>query len=436
MALFRKASELIVRLRSTYWFVPAAVTVLSMGLAIGLVYLDRSLGTDAWWLSWVYGGGADGARALLSAVAGSVITVVSVTFSVLVVALTVSSQHFGPRLLNNFMHDNAAQAVLGTFTGTFAYCLIVLRTVTGELDDGPAFVPHVAITAGVLLTLVSVGMLIFYVHHVAVALQVSQITANVASELEGAIGRLYPDPFGGSIDLAEPDPPPVPDDAVHITANASGYVQHLDAAAVLAIAGRHDTVIWIIARPGAFVTPGSAVAAVHPPPRDLQALQRSFRRALTLGADRTARQDAAFAIQQLVEIALRALSPGVNEPFTAVTCVDRLRQGLTLLMSRRVPSAVRLDDAGRRRVVAPPLSVSELLELAFDPIARHTGQEITVALRLLEALDQLRLAAQRPDQRAAVAAATDMTFRTLTRHIEDETQLPRLSAIYERARHA
>jgi uncharacterized membrane protein len=167
MELRFRPLAILERFRSTYWFVPSVVTIAAIALAVIVVAIDRRYSNSTAWLGWAYGGGADGARALLSAVAGSIMTVVSVTFSVMVVALTVSSQHFGPRLLNSFMRDNAAQLVLGTFTGTFAYCLMVLRTVQGEGDGYSAFVPHLAVTVALALTLVSVGMLIFYVHHIA-----------------------------------------------------------------------------------------------------------------------------------------------------------------------------------------------------------------------------------------------------------------------------
>ena len=144
------------RLRSTYWFVPSLMTAGAVGLAFLLVAVDRLSTDESPWLGWVYGGGADGARSLLSAIAGSTITVVSLTFSVTVVALTVSSQHFGPRLLANFMRDSAAQFVLGMFIGTFAYCLVVLRTVQGDGAAYDRFVPHMSVTVAVALALVSV----------------------------------------------------------------------------------------------------------------------------------------------------------------------------------------------------------------------------------------------------------------------------------------
>jgi uncharacterized membrane protein len=394
------------RLRSTYWFVPSLVTAGCIGLALALTWLDRSYTEIPAWMGWAYGGGADGARALLSAIAGSTMTVVSVTFSVMVVALTVSSQHFGPLLLSSFMRDSASQAVLGAFTGTFAYCLIVLRTVQGEGGDRyEVFVPHLAVSGGVLLTLVSVAMLIFYVHHIAISMQVSEITLRVVEDLERSIDRLYPDTLGAG-EAAGDTLPPVPEGATLIRCTASGYIQDVDGAAMLRAATQAKTTIWVLARPGSFVVEHQALAAVAPVPVAPERFAPSIRGAFTLGADRTSRQDVAYAAQQLVEVALRALSPGVNEPFTATACIDRLTQGLARLARRRTPSPQRLDEDGQVRVIAEPRRLDELLTEVFEPIARHAETEPVVLDRLRQALGTLREIASRPEDHAAIDRLT------------------------------
>jgi uncharacterized membrane protein len=418
------------RLRSTYWFVPSVVTVGAVALAIVMVEVDRIYSNSTAWLGWAYGGGAAGARALLSAVAGSVMTVVSVTFSVMVVALTVSSQHFGPRLLNSFMRDNAAQLVLGTFTGTFAYCLMVLRTVQGEGDGYSTFVPHLAVTAALILTLISVGMLIFYVHHIATSLQVSEITAGVARDLERTVAALYPEPFGGSTGPPVREPPPVPDGAVTVMAGRSGYLREIDSEAVLVLARECDTTIWLLTRPGDFVIEGRPIAAVHPPPRESDGLARRLRGAYAIGTDRTSTQDADFAVQQLVEVALRALSPGVNEPFTAITCIDRLGQGLMKLASRSIPGAIRTDDAGAVRVVAQPRTFVELVEAAFDPIARYAGRNPAVANRLLETLGMLADAARRTEDRQAIGRLADFVWTSSGEEVDGERHKSTLARLH------
>jgi uncharacterized membrane protein len=388
---------------------------------------------------WAYGGGADGARALLSTIAGSTITVVSVTFSVLVVALTVSSQHFGPRLLTNLMRDTPAQLVLGTFTGTFAYCLMVLRTVAGGQEDRTAFfVPHLAVTGAVVLTLFSVGMLIYYVHHVAVAMQVSEITSRVATDIESAVDRLYPEPLGEGADPPDEAPPEPPQDAVWIAAPGSGYIQEIDSKHVVDLTRRHDTCAWLTHRPGDFVVDGQPIGAVDRSARDLEGLTRSLRHAHVVGNDRTPTQDAAFGIQQLVEVALRALSPGVNEPFTAITCIDRLGQGLTKLLARRIPIPVRRDDEGRPRVIAHARSVAELVCDAFEPIALAAGGQDAVVTRLLETLERLALDARRPTDRDAIARMADtvvaVTSDTITIAAHRAALAERRDRIHQTAR--
>jgi uncharacterized membrane protein len=417
--LIFKPVPLWYRLRATYWFVPSLLTLGAIGLAMLLVELDRGYPGARDWLGWAYGGGADGARSLLSAVAGSTITVVSVTFSVTIVALTVSSQHFGPRLLNNFMRDTAAQLVLGAFIGTFSYCLVVLRAVQGEGDGYEMFVPHLATTAAVVLTLLSVGALIYYIHHVSVSLQVSEIALAVSRDLERAIDRLYPEPVGDERPEArgaarEPHP-----EAIQLPSGGSGYVQVIDAAQIMKAARDHDVLLWLAARPGDFLMDGACFALAHPPPRDPEGLARSVREACVLGADRTSEQDAGFAVQQLVEVALHALSPGMNEPFTAVTCIDRLGQGLARLACRRVPKSERSDEEGRVRVIAHPRTFGELLEEAFGPIARAASAEPAVTRRLLQTLRQLARLAQRADDRKAIVQQADMILQVCSLPAED-----------------
>lgn len=391
------------RLRSAYWFLPSLLTLACILLAIGLVALDRSYAEVPGWLGWAYGGGADGARALLSAVAGSTITVVSVTFSVMVVALTVSSQHFGPRLLSSFMRDTVSQTVLGTFTGTFAYCLMVLRTVQGSNGDRyEVFIPHLAVTGSVVLTLISVAMLIYYVHHVAMSMQVSAITTRVTEDLERSIDRIYPDEIGETADADADAPMPLPAGHTIIRSLVSGYIQDVDGAALVSAAREARTTLWVLERPGAFVMDGQALAGAYPPPAESSTLVDRVRESISFGADRTSRQDVAYAGQQLVEVALRALSPGVNEPFTAITCIDRLAQGLALLSRRRAPSAQRLDEEGKIRVVAPPRAFEDLAEELLSPIARHAADEPMVLEHLRATIRTLADLTCRPADRAAL----------------------------------
>lgn len=321
----------------------------------------------------------------------------------MVVALTVSSQHFGPRLLNSFMRDTASQLVLGTFTGTFAYCLMVLRTVQGDGgDDYAVFVPHLAVTGSVVLTLVSVGMLIYYVHHIASSMQVSEITLRVASDFEHSIERIYPDAIGDETAPARREISPVPPGALTISSDTSGYLQEVDGEGVLGLACEASTTIWLTARPGDFVTEGTTLAAAHPAPEDGQAFAARLRRGCVLGADRTSQQDVGFAAQQLVEVALHALSAGLNEPFTAMTCIDRLGQGLAKFAVRTLPDPVRSDEGGVPRVVARPHRFEELLTTVFEPIVLNAASQPLVLERVLGTLQMLAGVARRGEDHAAI----------------------------------
>ena len=219
--------------RTTYWAVPSLMAVIAIGLSVAMIHVDEVLtpkfiGT----LSWVYTGGPEGARAVLSTIAGSMITVAGVTFSITIVALTLASQQFGPRLLRSFLRDLGNQIVLGTFVSTFLYCLLVLRTVRG--NDDAQFVPHLAVTLGVLLAMLSLGVLIFFIHHVSMSIQASQIIANVAGDLEGAVARLFPEQLGQerAPRHREHDRSPrrLRRDASAVPADSNGYVQAIDEA--------------------------------------------------------------------------------------------------------------------------------------------------------------------------------------------------------------
>ena len=353
------------------------------------------------------------------------ITAVSVTFSVTVVALTVASQHYGPRLLTNFMRDTAAQVVLGAFISTFAYCLLVLRVVRGDSQGLDAFVPHLAVTGAVALTLVSIAAFIFYVHHVSSSIQISQIALVVTRDLLRSIDHLYPAPIGDP-PSERPEPPPQPEDAVPIPATDEGYVESIDADGLMDLVSKCDTVVWIERRPGDFAIKGAPLAYVHPAPPELPRFTDRLNAAFIVGPERTSRQDTEYAIHQLVEVALRALSPGVNEPFTALTCIDRLTQGLSLLASRQPPPGVRKDSGGRVRVVAPPRTFPDLLGAAFEPIVLFAGTNPAIYERVLGGLAVMARLTRASSDRATIGRQADTVLETAGAKLERPADRSRL----------
>lgn len=397
-------------MRGTYWAVPSAMAVVASGLSFGMIQLDeRTTARFLDQLSWVYTGGPEGARAVLSTIAASMITVAGVSFSITIVALTLASQQFGPRLLRNFLRDLGNQVTLGTFTSTFIYCLLVLRTVRG--NDDSQFVPHLAVTVGVLLAMFSLGVLIFFIHHIATSIQASQIIANVAGDLERSIERLFPEEIGrGPIrdgSAAALGPEPGETDLHRVASTRSGYVQAIDSSALVVHARTQDVLIRIEARPGVFVRHGSALLSLSSAVSRLDSLDRPLHEAFIIGADRTGTQDVGFFISQLVELAVRALSPGINDPETACACVDRLAAGLCQLAGRRMPSPYRYDEHGVLRVIAIPVTFPSMLDAAFDEIERYGRSSVSVSCRLLRALRDLAPCVSAEDDRLALRRHAD-----------------------------
>lgn len=396
-------------LRGSFWFLPAVLTVAAVGLSFMTVAADRTVEARGEHLfGWTYRGGPDGARGVLGTIAGSMMTVAGVVFSITVVALTLASQQFGPRLIRNFTRDRGNQFVLGTFLATYTYCLLVLRTVNGT--EAATFVPELGVTVGVLLALLSMGVLIYFIHHVAVSIQASTVVERVAAELVATVDEIYPERVGAGVLPDEPLPNP-PADARPVRSAEAGYVVTVDGGEVLRVAADHDLIVHLPVSPGRFVRAGDVVAIAAPGEGLPDEVADALRRAVMLGPKRTGFQDVEFALLQLSEIAVRALSPGVNDPFTAAECVDRLGDALGRLAGRTFPSPVRAGPDGRARLVARSPSFQELMTTSIDPIRHYARTSPMVLGRLLDALIAVGRRVVRDADRAAVREQGERVLR-------------------------
>jgi uncharacterized membrane protein len=409
------------RLSSTLWFVPALVTVASIGLAFASLWFDRTfVGRERGWF-FLYSGGPEGARSVLSTTAGSMITVAGIAFSTTMVALSFASSQLGPRLLGNFMKDRSNQVVLGTFIGTFVYCMLVLRTVSSE----PPFVPHFGVTAGLGMALASLVVLIYFIHHVARTLQADYVIALVGRELDHSIRHMYPGGMGHDAPEAELAAFRAQEDELRSEEAAvaclavSGYVHALDLRSVMRIATRHDLVIRILSRPGRYVHDATPVAEIWPRSRANERVRRQVAKAFIMGRTRTSEQDVEYALNQLVEVAVRALSAAVNDPFTAITCIDRLSTALLHLMRRDFPPPFRVDDAGKLRVIAERADFPGIVDAAIHQI-RQAGAAIpAVMIYLLESLEVLLEEARTEEHRRALRHHVELVRRASLREAEE-----------------
>ncbi|MEP7187786.1 MAG: DUF2254 domain-containing protein [Roseiflexaceae bacterium] len=420
------------QLRANFWFVPALMLAGAVLLAFAMINLDQAIGEQViTQLGWTYTRGPAGARSLLSTVASSVITVAGVTFSITIAALTLASSQFGPRLLRSFLRDTGNQVVLGTFTATFLYCLLVLRTVHG--NDADAFVPNIAVAVAVGLAIASLGVLIYFINHVSVAIQVDHVIFAVGQELDRVIDQLFPAPLGHA---AASQPPPAADlraassAAAPIRATGAGYIQAIDVESVLRIATEHDLVIQLLRQPGDVVLRDLDLARAWPCERIDETLTREIAAVYILGTQRTLTQDVRFAMQQLVEIAVRALSPGINDPFTAVACIDRLGAALAHLSRRTMPDAQRYDAHGNLRVIAEPVPGAEIIAVAFDQIRQYGRTSALVSVHLLETITRLLICAPSSDLHDALLRQAEMIARGSQEGLPEELDRAAIAARY------
>ncbi len=421
-------------LRTSYWFLPAVLGFSAIFASLVTVEVDHFLHEHtSWQVNWRYTGGPEGARAVLATIAGSMITVAGVVFSITIVALSLASAQFGPRLLRNFIRDRRNQFVLGTFTATFLYCLLVLRTVRGI--DNEQFVPGVSVTFGILLAITNLGVLIYFIHHVAVSIQATSVVQAVTDELHDAIDRLWPHNCDEDIIGSDETPPVLPvDDAAQVLAAKSGYVDAINDEALVKLAKDKDLVIRLARRPGHFVIKGTQLAMAWPRERVDEEATKRLNNSFVLASQRTPFQDVEFAVDQLVEIAVRALSPGVNDPFTALNCIDRLGEALSQLAQRSVPSSLRFDDEQRLRVITYPADFRAIAAAAFNQIRQFGEGSVAVLIRMLDTLAEIASLANREADRDALVEHATLVHRAAHRSLKEEADLKDVDAQFQIAR--
>lgn len=403
-----RLAEISDRIRHSLWFIPSVCTVVAAVLALLLVWVSELTGLEATNLPIVFSAGVDGARAMLQAIAGSIMTVTGVLFSITIVALQLTSTQFSPRVLRNFLRDRSTQAVLGVFVGTFTYTLLVLRSIRSEDENASAFVPSLAITGAMVLTLIALGMLIYFIHHISVRIQVTSILASVADDTLDTVRRLaerwqddddrawHPTTTGAP--SSAPPSGAVPAESVPasrhlVPGRDSGYLQFVDVDRLVEAAREADGRLRLLVGPGAWVQAGVPLAAFDPAgdrAPDLENLSRALEDGVGLGHERSMSEDIAFGIQQIVDIALKAMSPSVNDPTTAMNGIDRLVQVLIAIgTSPDAPRAIA-DRDGTPRLEIPFPTFDEMVDLSFDQL-RHSGASITsVVVHLARALSMLR----------------------------------------------
>ena len=369
--------------RSSLWFIPALMGLGAVLLGIAFIEVDSRVTYSAL-IQWpgLFGSSAEGARNILSAIASSMITVAGVTFSITIVALSLASNQFTPRILRNFMRDRGNQVVLGIFVSVFIYCLVVLRAIRGGEE---AFVPSLSVLFAIVLALAGIAFLIYFIHHIATSIQASSIISTVAKETVTAIVFLFPQNIGEGLEEDDQEY----DSGEHawkaVPSSETGYIHRVDPDALISFAEENKVVVRMERSVGDFVINGAPIASLSSYDNPEADYTRSLNSLYAVNSYRTVDQDAGFGIRQLVDIALKALSPGVNDTTTALVCVDYLGSILHCLVGRKIPPRRRYSE-GELRVIASGPTFQSLVDESFSEILRSAKDNSAVLLRMLRAI--------------------------------------------------
>ena len=414
-----KLANILNRLRQSLWLLPGAMSAGGVVMAWFLLSSGfEAYVTDPGTRWWLFSGDAGTARDLLSSLLSGLITMTSLVVSITMVVLSLAAGQLGPRLIISFIRDRQIQVVLGLFMGTIVYTLLVLRSVSDEF--GPGAIPHIAVAVASALMLLCLFALLFYVHKIARSIIADTVVREVADALEHAIVRAPLD----RLDPPEQDPDPrrFPT-RTPVSVGVAGYVQVIDYAQLVRLAAKEDVVIEAKVRAGHFVLRGGdhlEILSNGPVP---DSFPDELRKAFVIGPERTSTQDIEYSVRQLVEIAVRALSPGVNDPFTALAVINRLGAALECAAGQPEPPSSHVDDKGIVRVRAHTTNFVGLLDASFNQIRQAATGNAAVLIQMGDTIGQLAAVVDDPARRAGLLAHLQKIERAARRSLPDPADL-------------
>ena len=422
-----KLIEQVRKVRSSYWFIPGVMTLLAILMSQAAINFDE--GSEGAWLSqwdFLYDNKPEGARALLSTIAGSMIGVAGVTFSITIAAVAYASSQFGPRIIDNFMDDRGNKITLGTFISTFIYCLLVLRTVRNG-GDGIGFVPHLSVFIGVVFAVASLVVFIYFIHHIPQSIHVSKLVAKIGHQFINRVDSVFPEMLGEEveelavdtthIDLTKP--------SLMVRSAREGHIQSYDIDGLLDFATDRRILVVMVSEPGDFVAFSQLLAKIYGESSVEEELIREY---FVIGNERSPTQDLRYLSDQLIDIAGRALSPGVNDPQTAMLCVDWLTAALARLACRRFPSRFRRSPDGSPIMVSREQNFETFVDSVYDQLRPYVEKDRNAALHMLRRSAAL-MECIHPLHRRSVHLASQRLVEGCLRHFDHPRDLELLSAL-------
>ncbi|HPZ09673.1 MAG TPA: DUF2254 domain-containing protein [Candidatus Eremiobacteraeota bacterium] len=383
------STQIIYDLRTGLLFRPTIIAVSLAIFAIVLTHMEER--GDLYlsltnWMPWAFKGETASAQIVIGTIAGSIMTITTIIYSIMIMALTMASMQFSPRILNSFMRDPVNQIILGIFTGTFIYCLLVLRTIRGEPSP---FVPDTSISIGILLALFCLGSLIYFIHYISLFIQLNHIVNHIAGDTEHVIKNVFPEKATQQIKFYTEHLIPV-SESEPVFSKYTGYIQLIDDKSLGKLAKRYAVKLFVKYPVGGFVIAGNPIVFVAPAGKTDKKFCQVCLEAFDIGPVRTMQQDVGFGIRQIVDIALKAISPAVNDPTTATTCIDHLGRLLILLAKRHIsPWEIKDPFSGDVIVSLRKINFHDALELAFTQIRQYGKSDMAVTLAMLRVIKEI-----------------------------------------------
>ena len=396
----RRIDHLIEYVRTSLWVIPATGALLAVLGGFVTVAIDHATSSELG-----FSGGDQAARSVLSTIAAAMITFTGLVFSIMIVALQLASAQFSPRIMRTFLRDRSSKVALATFVATFSYAFTVLRVT--RVDD----VPGLSVNVAIILVFVSVGVFIHYINHSAHAIRAAAIIEAVAAEARSTINRNYPDE--DPVEAREPDLSRAP--TVMVNERGPGVVTGFDRSRIVERASAMNAIVVLRVGVGDFVPNGAPMLDLYCDASEGCEIPTY----ISLGRERTMQQDAAFGLRQLVDMAAKALSPGINDPTTAVQAIDQIHDLLRRLASRPMPPGRVADDDGVTRLVFPSMGWEEFVALACDEIRIYGASSIQVLRRMRGMLADL-LSVVADDRRPPLLEQMDLLSAAAEREFGDE----------------
>jgi uncharacterized membrane protein len=413
-------------LKATFWFIPAIIIIFSILLSIGLVYIDGHIKISHEGLGrFFFVNSSDSARSILSTISAAMMGVAGTVFSITLVALTLASSQFGPRLIKNFMYVRLNQVVLGAYISTYLYCLLVLNAV--QDDNEYTFIPSISILVAILAAITNIILLIVFIHHIAISLQADKVISNISDFISTQVDTLFPEKMGEAHEKEADVDLSAAISGYHkrisVKSPKSGYLQYIDRDTLMEILCKHNSLLELNHRPGGHLVAGMEIGVLYSNDDwEKEAFDKIFRQ-FEIGKLKSGQQDLEFSIHQMVEIALRALSPGINDPYTAIACIDNLTSTMSALAQAKFPSRYHFDEKGNLRIIADALEFEGVLDAAFNQIRQFSGGIPAVIIRLMEALTIISKFTKHKSHKKSVVRHAEMVLNIGKQTIQEKNDL-------------